>query len=102
MLESSYIFRGPPCPSWLGVTRLVGTAKDICVEFPRLGFDHQPDQHLINARIKLYFRGPPCPSWLGVARLVGTAKDICVEFPRLGFDHQPDQHLINARIKLYF
>ena len=53
MLESSYIFRGPPCPSWLGVTRLVGTAKDICVEFPRLGFDHQPDQHLINARIKL-------------------------------------------------
>ena len=55
MLESSYIL-GPPCPSWLGVARLVGTAKDICVEFPRLGFDHQPDQHLINARIKLYLR----------------------------------------------
>ena len=86
------------------MTRSVGAAKDICVEFPRLGFDHQPDQHLINARIKLYLKrkGPPCPSWLGVARLVGTAKDICVEFPRLGFDQQPDQHLINARIKLNF
>ena len=56
--------------------RLVGTAKDICVEFPRLGFDHQPDQHLINARIKLYFGG--------VMRSVGTAKDICVESHVLG------------------